>query len=136
VTQRDQTGVPKWSQNGEKHDQKSINFLMSFLMVFLVDFGPVLMPKWSQVGTKVEAETHLNTKTLQSLKCFKTNDISMILGVGAAGLRAEIHQKSMKKRRPCRNAFQHQFFIDFFTFLASCWEPKSKKKRWKKRVEK
>ena len=65
---------------------------MSFLMVFLVDFGPVLMPKWSEVGTKVEAETHLNTKTLQSVKCFKTNDISMLLEFGASVLRTNIDE--------------------------------------------
>jgi len=52
----------------KKSIKKSIKHLMSFLIAVLVDFAPILMPKWSQVPTKVEAKTDLNTKRPQSLK--------------------------------------------------------------------
>ena len=44
---------------------------MSFLIAVLVDFAPKILAKWSQVPTKVEAKTDLNTKRPQSLKCYK-----------------------------------------------------------------
>ena len=73
---------PKWSQwvkmgfpNGakiiKKMIKKTINIWKSFLMDFFVDFGSFLMPKWSQMESKVAAKTHLNTKTPPSLKSYK-----------------------------------------------------------------
>ena len=35
-----------------------------------LNFGPLLVPKCSIWGTKIEAKTDLNTKTPPSLKCY------------------------------------------------------------------
>jgi len=74
---------PKWSkclqkgsQNGAKMVKNSIKNSIEFWMCFLIAFSshcsPFLMPKWSQIGTKVEAQRDINTKTPTSAKCYET----------------------------------------------------------------
>ena len=69
-------GVQNGSQKGAKivpkSIEKSIEISMVVFVTLLVDFGPLLMPKWNQSGTKVDAQTDMNAKRPQSLKCYKT----------------------------------------------------------------
>ena len=64
---------PKMEPKSSKHRSKNQStFRWLFLSPFFVDVGPLLMPKWSQSGTKVDAKTDMNAKRPQSLKCNKT----------------------------------------------------------------
>ena len=42
---------------------------MVLFVALLVDFVPILRAKWSQSGTKVDAQTGPNAKRPQLLKC-------------------------------------------------------------------
>ena len=67
------------------------------------------MPKWSQVGTKVEAKTDLNTKMPKSAKVYKTQWNFNDLGVRACSFGNKKHQKTRKNGTDV----DMRFFIDF-----------------------
>ena len=49
--------------------KKSLEISMVLFVALVVDLGPFLMPKWRQIGTKVEANTAGNWKGDNCLKC-------------------------------------------------------------------
>ena len=58
----DQNGSQKGAKIVQKSIGKSIEISMVVFVTLLVDFGPFLMPKWNQSGTKVDAQTDINAK--------------------------------------------------------------------------
>ena len=57
------TYTPHKRAEHSKHDPKGPKEVKN------INVGPLLVPKWSILGTKIEAKTDLNTKTPPSLKC-------------------------------------------------------------------
>jgi len=109
---------------------------MSFLMGFLVDFRPNLMPKWSQVGTKVEAKTDINRKTPKSAKHYKTQWCFNSFGVRGVRFedqhRWQIDQKTESASKCVFASSFCRFLVDFGSILA----PNSTTNRFGKPSEK
>ena len=113
---------------------------MPFGIDFWTNFGRLGLPKWSQVGTKIGSKIDVNV----DWRFFK---IRALAAAGArffrfrgSKLRAQIDEKSIKKRLPRRSASWHRFFSDFGRFWVPSWGGKSiknrskmaSKKQWKK----
>ena len=84
-----------------------------FVAAVLVDFALNLMPKWSQVRTKVEAKTDLSTKRPLSLKCDKTQYFFNDFRVRGNRFGKKKLWKIDEIRSQRRSAFWHRLLIDF-----------------------
>ena len=94
------------------------------------------MPKWRQIGTKVEAKTGLNTKTPQSLKCYKNQYFFNKFGVRGDRFenqnRSTISEKTELRSKCVPTSMFNRFLVYFGSILA----PKSTKQTIKQNIEK
>ena len=85
---------------------------------FWTNFGGFLIPKWSQVGTKMGSKIDVNFER-------------RFFWIFGWKLGTKTDRKSIKKRSPRWDASRHRSFSDFGQFLEPCWEAKSSKNRSK-----
>ena len=105
---------------------------MSFLKGFFIHFEPKMMPKWRQIGTKVEAKTGLNTKTPQSLKCYKNQYFFNKFGVRGDRFENQNRSNIGEKTEPRSKCVPTSMFNRFLVYFGSILAPKSTQKRSKK----
>ena len=131
---------PNGSQNGAKNVKKStknsIKIRMSFLKGFLVKFWPTLMPKWRQIGTKVEAKTDLNTKTPQLLKCYKNQYFFNNCWVRGDRFENQHRSKINEKTEPMSKCVSTSIFHPFLVHFGCILGAKVTKKAIEKNIEK
>ena len=109
---------------------------MSFLIAVLVDFAPILMPKWSQVPTKVEAKTDLNTKRPQSLKCYKNQHLFNDFRVRGNRFGKKKRSNIDEKTEPMSKCVLTSIFDRSSVILGRVWGGKTHRKTIEKNVEK
>ena len=94
------------------------------------------MPKWRQIGTKVEAKTDLNTKTPQSLKYYKNQHFFNNFGVRGDRFdnqnRSNINEKTEPVSKCVSRSIFHSFLVHFGCILGA----KVTKKAIEKTIEK
>jgi hypothetical protein len=87
--------------------------LESLLDGFWLRFWTILAPKWSQVGTKIGAQTDINLKTLKSPKVYKTqcnfNDFRVRCVRFESQHRSKILPKTNTETKTNLKAFYHVF---------------------------
>ena len=109
---------------------------MSFLIAVLVDFAPILMPNWSQVPTKVEAKTDLNTKRPQSLKCYKNQYLFNVFRVRGNRFGKKQLSKFCEKTESTSKCVLTSIFDRFLVILGRVRGGKTHRKSIEKTVEK
>ena len=109
---------------------------MVVCVALLVDFGTFLMPKWSQRGTKVDAQTHRNAKGPQSLKSYTTNDFSMNIVVRGDQFWKQKYQRIAQKTGPTWTYGFTSPLCRFWVDLSPSLGGKSVKKSIEKAIEK
>ena len=109
--------LPKPSKIGGKSRPRGIPTWTSLFDRFLFDFGSIFdgfsLPKWSQVGMKIDQKSTLSSKGHFSRKPIKTNSFSRFFWFSAIKVGSKNGTKFNPKLHQKREASWHRFCIPF-----------------------